>query len=209
MMQADKKTLPAGILCEMNKTGVAVFENIIDEFLDDPENDQFVFCFQSFAVIVKTRAGIHAAGSADFLEQVVDGGLETEILQRRRHQAMRDIADQLDGIVDDLLGIVNALELRLFVQVDEVLVQVQACRGEERTGIVVQVSRNALAFFFLKADGCVEQGFLLVLFHTLELLLVADNFTLVEADKYDQPDRKSQHTDGAEKQHHGNIVIRA
>jgi hypothetical protein len=50
---------------------------------------------------------------------------------------------------------------------------------------------------------------LLVLLHPLELLLVADNFSLVEADENDQSDRQRQHSNGAKKQHHGNIVIRA
>ena len=39
-------------------------------------------------------------------------------------------------------------------------------------------------------------------------MLVADYLALVEDDKHDQADRKCQHTDRAEKQHHRNIVIR-
>jgi hypothetical protein len=50
---------------------------------------------------------------------------------------------------------------------------------------------------------------LLVLLHALELLLVADNFSLVEADEHDQSDRERKHAYGAKKKHHGNIVIRA
>ncbi len=109
--------------------------------------------FQPFPVIVKTGAGIHAAGTADFLEKVIYGRFQPEILQGRRHQAVRDIPDQLDGIVDDLFGIVDALELGLFVQVHKILIQVKAGGGQQRAGIVVQVGCNALAFFFLQADG--------------------------------------------------------
>ena len=136
-MEADKEAVAAGILREMYKTGVAVFEDIIDQLLDHAENDQFVFGLEPFAVIVKTGAGIHAAGSADLLEQIVHGGLETEILQGRRHQAMRDIPDQLDGVVDDLLGIIDALELCLFVEVYKILIEVEARRSEQGAGIVV------------------------------------------------------------------------
>ena len=208
VVEADKKPLPAGILRQVDKTGIAVFQDIVDQFLDNPENDQFVFCFEAFAVIVKPGAGIHASGTADLLEEVIYRGFQTEILQGWGHQAVGDIPDQLDGIVDDLLGIVDALELGLFVQVYEILVEVEPGRGEQGAGIVVQVGSDALAFFFLQPDGSVQQGLLLVLFHALELLLVADHFALVEADEYNQSDRKGQHTDGAEKQHHRNIVVR-
>ena len=37
---------------------------------------------------------------------------------------MRDIADQLNGVIDDLLGIVDALQLGGLVQVDEVLIEI-------------------------------------------------------------------------------------
>ena len=53
VMKSDKKPLPAGILCEVDKTGITVLEDIIDQFLDDPENNQFIFRLQAFPVIVK------------------------------------------------------------------------------------------------------------------------------------------------------------
>ena len=193
----------------MDETGIAVLEDIIDQFLDDPEDDQLVFGLEPFAVVMEAGTGVHTAGAADLLEQVIYGRFEPKILQRWRHQGMADIADKLDGIVDDLLGIVDALELSLFIQVHEILVEVEAGCGEERAGIVVEVGGNALAFLFLEADGSVEQGLLLVLFHALELLLVADYLALVKADEHDQSDRQRQHSDGAKKQHHRNIVIRA
>lgn len=66
---------------------------------------------------------------------------------------MGDIPDQLDGIIDDLLGVVDALELGIDVLVHQVFVQVEAGGGEERTGIVVQVCCDALSFLFLPAYG--------------------------------------------------------
>jgi len=39
---------------------------------------------------------------------------------------MRDIPYQLNGIVDDLFGVVDALELGGLVEIDQVFVQVQA-----------------------------------------------------------------------------------
>ena len=122
---------------------------------------------------------------------------------------MGDIADQLDGIVDDLFGVVDALELCLFVEVYEIFVEVEAGRGEQGTGIVVQIGRNALALFFLQADGRIQEGLLLVLFQALQLLLVADYFALVEADEDDEPNGQREHADGAKKEHHRNIIIRA
>jgi len=68
VMETDKKTVTAGILGQVNKTGIAVFENIVHQFLDDAEYDQLVFWFQAFAVIVEAGAGVHAAGAADLLE---------------------------------------------------------------------------------------------------------------------------------------------
>ena len=133
VMQAYKETLTAGILGQVNEAGVAVFENVVDQFLDDPENDQFTFSLQAFAVVVKPGAGIHAAGAADLLEQVVHGRFQPEILEGGGHQAVGDVPDQLDGIVDDLFGIVDALELGLFVEVHKIFIEVEAGRGEQGT----------------------------------------------------------------------------
>ena len=73
MMQPDKELLAAGILRQVNKAGIAVFEDIVDQFLDDAENDELGFRLQSFAVVMEPGAGIHAAGATDLLEQIVDG----------------------------------------------------------------------------------------------------------------------------------------
>jgi len=157
---------------------------------------------------VESGAGIHAAGTTDLLEQVVHSRFQPEILEGGGHQAVGDIPDQLDGIVDDLFGIVDTLELGLFIQVYEIFIQVEAGRSQQGTGVIMKVGGDPLAFFFLEADRGIQQGFLLILLHALQLLLVADYLPLVEADEYDQADREGQHTDRAEEQHHRNIVIR-
>ena len=90
-----------------------MFKNIIDQFLYYPEDEEFLLWAKPLAIIMKTATGIDAAGAADLLEEIVDGRFQPEILKGGRHQAMGDIADQLDGIVYDLLGIINALQLVL------------------------------------------------------------------------------------------------
>ena len=46
------------ILGEVDKTGAAVLEYIVDQFLYDTEDDQFFFSFESFLVFMETAAGI-------------------------------------------------------------------------------------------------------------------------------------------------------
>ena len=58
---------------------------------------------------------------------------------------MADITDQLDGIVNDLPGLEDGLQLGGFVLVHEVLIQVEAGRGQEGTGIIMQIGGKALA----------------------------------------------------------------
>jgi hypothetical protein len=110
---------------------------------------------------------------------------------------MRDIADELDGVIDDLLGVVNALQLGGLVQIDQVLIEVEPGGGEEGTGVIMEVGGNALAFFFLQADGGIQQEFLLILLHALEAQLVAYHLTLVKDNENDEPDGKCKHTNGA------------
>ena len=73
MVETDEKFVSAGILGQVDKAGVAVLEDIIDQFLDDPEDNQFVFGLKTFPVIVEAGTGIHAAGTADLLEKVIYG----------------------------------------------------------------------------------------------------------------------------------------
>ena len=204
VVEADEELVAAGVLGQVDKAGIAVFQDVVDQFLDDPEDDELVFGLEPFPVIVKTGAGVHAAGAADLLEQIIYCGFETKVLERWRHQRMADIANELDGVVDDLFGVVDALQLGGFVEVDEVFVEVQAGCGEEGAGVVVEVGGDPLAFFFLEPDAGVEEEFLLVLFHALEPQLVADDLSLVEDDEDDQPDSKRQHPDSAKEKHKGN-----
>ena len=71
---------------------------------------------------------------------------------------MRNVADQLDGIVDDLLGIIDALELGLFIKVYKILIEIEARRGEQGAGIVVQVGRNARPHALQREDPLVAQA---------------------------------------------------
>ena len=197
MMQADKELFAAGVLGEVYKAGVAVLEDIVNELLYDPENDQLIFGLQPFAIVMEAGAGVHATGAADLLEEVVDGGFQPEVLEGGGHKTMRDIANELDGVVDDLLGIVNALQLGGLVQIDQVLIEIESGGGEQGAGVIVEVGGNTLAFFFLQADRGIQQQFLLILLHALEAQLVAYHLTLVKNNENDEPDGKCEHTNGA------------
>ena len=197
MVEPDKELVAAGILREVDKTGVAVFEDVVHQFLDDPEDDQLILGLQAFPVVVETGAGIHAAGAADLLEQVIDRRFQPEVFEGGGHQAMGNVSDELDGIVDDLLGIVDALQLGCLVQVDQVLIEVEPGGGQQGAGVIVEVGCDPLAFFFLEADRGIQEQFLLVMLHSLQLELVTDDFTLMKNNKNDQPDGQGQHTNGA------------
>ena len=67
----------------------------------------------------------------------------------------------------------------------------------------MEVGGDSLAFFFLEPDAGVEKQLLLVLFHALQLQLVADNLALVKDDEDDKPYGKRQHPDSAKKKHGG------
>ncbi|MFN9960047.1 MAG: hypothetical protein ACK55I_43745, partial [bacterium] len=61
------------ILCEVNESGVAVFENIVHQFLHHPEYNQFLLHFHSVIVVVKAATRVDGAGSIDLLKKVIDG----------------------------------------------------------------------------------------------------------------------------------------
>ena len=69
-----------------------------------------------------TLTALMYSGAADFLEQVVHGRFQSEVFQGRGHQAMTDIPDQLDGIINDLAGLEYGLELGGFILVHQVFV---------------------------------------------------------------------------------------
>ena len=129
MVNAEEKFTVVRVLSKVNKTGVAVLEDVVDQLLNNPEYDQFLFHFHAVLVIVEAAAGIDGAGAIDLLENVVDGRLESKILQGRGHQAVADVADQLDGVVYDLPGLKNRLELGGFILINKVLIEVQTGGG--------------------------------------------------------------------------------
>src|SRR5688572_28742322 len=181
------------ILCKMYKAGTAVFKYIIDKFLYNPEDDEFFFGFQPVLIIMKSTAGVNSATTADFLEQVIDGRLQPEIFQRGRHKAMAYVTDKLDSIINNLPGLEDALKLGYFILVYKVFIQVKAGSGQQGAGIIVEVGGKPLAFFFLQLDAGAEHHFLLVDFHLLQLLLEAEDFTLVKNDKKYKPNSKYKH----------------
>jgi len=149
---------------------------------------------------MKPAACIHYSRSAYFLKKVINSGFQPEIFKGWGHQAVRYITDQLDRIIYDLLGIVDALQLRADILVYEILIKIKPGCSQQRPGIVVKVGRNSLALFFLPSDRGIQQYFLLFLFHLLELYLVADHPPLVKNDKNNQPYCKCQHTHSAKEQ---------
>ena len=124
VVEADEEFVSAGILGQMDEAGITVFQDVVDQFLDDPEDNEFVLGLEPFAVVVEPGAGVHTAGAADLLEQIIYGRFQAKVLERGGHQRMADIADELDRVVDDLLGVVDALQLGGFVEVDKVFVEV-------------------------------------------------------------------------------------
>ena len=64
----------------------------------------------------------------------------------------------------------------------------------------MQIRSNTLPFFFLPADGCIQEDLLLFFLHFLELHLVADNPSLVKYNKNHQANGQYQHTQCPEEQ---------
>ena len=116
---------------------------------------------------------------------------------------MGDIPDQLDGIINDLFGIVDTLQLGIDILVYQVFIEVEAGGSQKGAGVIMKICGYTLAFFFLPADRRVQEDFLLFILHFLELHLVFDDSALVENNKYDQADSKYQHANGSEEQYIG------
>lgn len=111
---------------------------------------------------------------------------------------MADIPDELDGVVDDLAGLENGLQLGGLILVNKVFIEIEAGGGEQGAGIIMEVGRKPLSFFLLQFDRRVKQYFLLLLFHLLEAGLVTHHFPLVEDDEDDKADGKYNHTQGTQ-----------
>jgi hypothetical protein len=60
------------ILCDVHETGVGVFEDVVDQFLHDPEDEQFLFRNESLAVIMEPAAGVDGAGATYVFLQLFD-----------------------------------------------------------------------------------------------------------------------------------------
>ena len=113
-----------GILGKVDEASVAVLHDVIDQLLDDPEDMQFLFQFQALAVIMKTYTRVQVPAAVDLLKQVAEGAFQSEVFQRRRHHAVADVADQLDGIIDNLFGAEDGLQLGGRFLIHDVFVQV-------------------------------------------------------------------------------------
>lgn len=61
VVEADEELGAAGVLGQVDKAGVAMFEDIVDQFLDDPEDNEFIFRLKSFPIVMESRAGVHAS----------------------------------------------------------------------------------------------------------------------------------------------------
>lgn len=182
-----------------------MLEDVVHQFLHDAEDDEFLFGLDPVLVIMKTGAGIYGSAPADLLEKVVDRRFQSEILEGGWHQAVADVADELDGIIDDLACLEYALELRGLVLVHEVFIEIEPGGGEEGTGIIMEVGGQSLSFLFLQLDAGVEHHLLLVYFHLLHSLLEALHPALVEDDEEHQANHQYQHSDGAQKKHQAGI----
>jgi len=63
VVNADIEFVVAEILGHMYKAGVTVFQDIIHQFLDNAEDEQFLFRAQPVAIIMEPAAGVDGAGS--------------------------------------------------------------------------------------------------------------------------------------------------
>src|SRR4028119_422414 len=103
---------------------------------------------------------------------------------------MRNVTNEVDGIVYNRFGRGYMLDLGRFFEVNEVFVEVQTGCCQQWAGIIVKVRGKALAFFFLGANRCIQQPCLLLIFHLLQSHLVENYFTLMKNDKYNKSNSK-------------------
>jgi hypothetical protein len=87
----------------------------------------------------------------------------------------------------------------------KIVIQIKARCSKKGAGIIMQIRRNALPFFFLPPDGCIKENLLLFIFQSLKLLLVLDDLPLVKNNEYHKPYGKHQHPQCAEEQHGRNV----
>ena len=68
MMNSDEEFISTHVLRKVDEAGITMFKNVVDQFLDNPEDDELIFRLHTFAVVVESAAGVHATRAADFLE---------------------------------------------------------------------------------------------------------------------------------------------
>lgn len=143
---------------------------------------------------MEAGAGVKTAAATDFLEKVIGSTFQSEIFQGGGHEAVADIPDQEDGIIDDLLGAVDALELLGLILVDQIFVQVEAGSSQQGAGIIMKIGSNSVSFFLLETDRSIEQDLLFFFFQAFEFAVITDYFTLVEYYKPYNTYSKGKHT---------------
>ena len=62
MVNADIEFAVAEILGDMDKASIAVFQDIVHQFLDNAEDEQFLFRAEPVAIIVEPAAGVDGTG---------------------------------------------------------------------------------------------------------------------------------------------------
>ena len=125
-----------------------------------------------------------------------------KFFQRGRHQAVADVADKLDGIINDLPCLEDRLvKLSGFCPGSLGSHSGTGGRWQQRAGIIMlQVGGQALlsSSWF---DRSVERYLLLLLFHQANLILVFQHPSLVHHNENDKGYHQNNHTDGAREQH--------
>ncbi len=79
MMYAKINNISLCILCKMNKSCAAVFNNISYQFLNYAEHKKFLFISKPFAIIMKTRTCINRSRSVYFFKKIFYSRLQAEI----------------------------------------------------------------------------------------------------------------------------------
>ncbi len=73
---------------------------------------------------MKPATAVNASCAINFLDQIRHGTFQPEVFQGRRYQAVRNISDELNSIIHNLLGIIDRLQLRGLVLVNQIFIKV-------------------------------------------------------------------------------------
>ena len=113
---------------------------------------------------------------------------------------MADVADALNGIIDDLFGTEDGLQLLGGFEVNQVFIEVKKGSGQLRTYIIVQVGCNPVSFLLLKFNGGIQQHLLLLILQPLQFGIELVDFSLMKDYKEHNAQGKTDHGQRAEKQ---------